>query len=174
MEKVEIVKLCQIQKTRKWPELGGSLFCRNVINSGHFWFKNRNFHLARARRQNSDLFPHAMKAIKKSSITDDSAGYMQERDILEFGRSWDRVIKLHYSFQDDKCLYFVMDFMAGGDLVRLLEHYEFSEMHVQFYAAECINGINAIHKFGYIHRDIKPDNVLPDNKGHVKIGDFGT
>ena len=67
-----------------------------------------------------------------------------------------------------------MDFMAGGDLVRLLEHYEFSEMHVQFYAAECINGINAIHKFGYIHRDIKPDNVLLDNKGHVKIGDFGT
>jgi len=117
---------------------------------------------------------YAMKAIKKSSITDDSAGYMQERDILEFGRSCDWVIKLHYSFQDDRCLYFVMDFMAGGDLVRLLEQFEFSEMHVQFYAAECINGINAIHKFGYIHRDIKPDNVLLDNKGHVKIGDFGT
>ena len=67
---------------------------------------------------------------------------MQERDILAFGNKCEWVIKLHYSFQDASYLYFVMDFMAGGDMVRLLDNYEFNEENVKFYTTECINGIN--------------------------------
>jgi len=96
-----------------------------------------------------------------------------ERDVLaESTSAW--VVQLFYSFQDPLYLYLVMEFLPGGDLMTMLMKYDvFSEDVTRFYMAECILAIEAVHNLGYIHRDIKPDNVLIDKNGHLKLSDFG-
>ena len=84
------------------------------------------------------------------------------------------VVELKFSFQDDKYLYLVMEYLAGGDLMTLLMKKDIlTEEEAKFYIAELILAVDSIHKMNYIHRDLKPDNVLIDNKGHVKLSDFG-
>jgi protein-serine/threonine kinase len=56
---------------------------------------------------------------------------------------------------------------------RLIKYDTFSEDVTKFYMAECILAIEAVHKLGFIHRDIKPDNILIDSTGHIKLSDFG-
>lgn len=84
------------------------------------------------------------------------------------------VSQLHCAFQDDRHLYMVMEFMAGGDLVTLTMNYDIPEKWARFYTAEVVLALNAIHSMGFIHRDIKPDNMLLDQHGHLKLADFGT
>lgn len=86
----------------------------------------------------------------------------------------DWIVKLHYSFQDTRFLYMVMEFMPGGDLVNLMLNCELSEKSAQFYVAELVLALDAIHSFGYVHRDVKPDNLLIAKSGHIKLADFGT
>jgi len=67
-----------------------------------------------------------------------------------------------------------MEFLPGGDLMTMLIKYDtFSEDVSRFYMAECVLAIEAVHKLGFIHRDIKPDNILIDKNGHIKLSDFG-
>jgi protein-serine/threonine kinase len=96
-----------------------------------------------------------------------------ERDVLaESNSPW--VVQLYYSFQDSNYLYLLMEFLPGGDLMTMLIKYDtFSEDVTRFYMAECVLAIEAVHKLGFIHRDIKPDNILIDKDGHVKLSDFG-
>lgn len=68
----------------------------------------------------------------------------------------------------------VMEYLAGGDLMTLLMKKDIlSENEAKFYIAETLLALNSVHKMNYIHRDIKPDNILLDNSGHVKLSDFG-
>ena len=69
-----------------------------------------------------------------------------------------------------------MDYYPGGDLLTLLSKYEdkFPEDMARFYAAEMTLAIHALHTLGYAHRDIKPDNVLLHNSGHIRLADFGS
>jgi serine/threonine protein kinase len=84
------------------------------------------------------------------------------------------IVQLHYAFQDTRHLYMVMEFLPGGDLVNLMAMHDISESWAQFYTAELALALDAIHSYGYIHRDVKPDNVLIGSNGHVKLADFGT
>ncbi len=67
-----------------------------------------------------------------------------------------------------------MDYMPGGDLVNLMSNYDVPEKWAKFYCAEVVLAVDAIHSMGFVHRDVKPDNMLLDRRGHVKLADFGT
>jgi len=96
-----------------------------------------------------------------------------ERDVLVKARNpW--IVDLKFSFQDERHLYLVMDFLAGGDLMTLLMRKDIlTEDESRFYIAETILAIESVHNMNYIHRDLKPDNILLDKDGHVKLTDFG-
>ncbi|GFZ52116.1 Serine/threonine-protein kinase CBK1 [Saitozyma sp. JCM 24511] len=118
---------------------------------------------------------YAMKTLRKNEMfkKDQLAHVRAERDVLaESNSAW--VVQLYYSFQDTQYLYLVMEFLPGGDLMTMLIKYDtFSEDVTKFYMAECILAIEAVHNLGFIHRDIKPDNILIDAMGHIKLSDFG-
>ena len=118
---------------------------------------------------------YAMKILRKTEVykRNQMAHVKAERDILaEADNEW--VVKLYYSFQDEKFLYLVMDYIPGGDLMSLLIKFEiFPEDLARFYIAELVLAIESVHNMGFVHRDIKPDNVLIDHDGHIKLTDFG-
>jgi len=118
---------------------------------------------------------YAMKVLRKADMVEKEqvAHVRAERDILvEVDHTW--VVKMFYSFQDEQNLYLVMEFLPGGDLMTLLMKKDtLSEEMTQFYVAETALAIQTIHDLGFIHRDIKPDNLLLDSKGHIKLSDFG-
>ena len=67
-----------------------------------------------------------------------------------------------------------MEYVPGGDLMNLLiEKNVFSEDLARFYIAEAILAVESVHKLNYIHRDLKPDNILIGKNGHIKLTDFG-
>lgn len=117
----------------------------------------------------------AMKIMKKSEMLKKNqvAHIKAERDVLALADNpW--VVKLHYSFQDPQHLYLVMEFLAGGDLMTVLMKYDIlTNEQTRFYMAECALAIYSVHQLNYVHRDLKPDNILLDKSGHVKLSDFG-
>ncbi|XP_041739247.1 serine/threonine-protein kinase LATS2 [Coregonus clupeaformis] len=118
---------------------------------------------------------YAMKTLRKKDVLNRNqvAHVKAERDILaEADNEW--VVRLYYSFQDRDSLYFVMDYIPGGDMMSLLIRMGvFPEPLACFYVAELTLAIESVHKMGFIHRDIKPDNILIDLDGHIKLTDFG-
>ncbi|CAJ0570137.1 unnamed protein product, partial [Mesorhabditis spiculigera] len=126
-------------------------------------------------RQTSTRQVYAMKLLNKDDMIkrSDSAFFWEERDIMAHAES-DWIVRLHYAFQDARYLYMVMEYMPGGDLVNLITTYEVSEKWARFYIAELVEALAALHSMGYIHRDVKPDNMLIARNGHIKLADFGT
>ncbi|XP_060817076.1 serine/threonine-protein kinase Genghis Khan isoform X2 [Bombus pascuorum] len=119
----------------------------------------------------------AMKILNKWEMLKraETAYFREERDVLVYGdRRW--ITNLHYAFQDDNNLYLVMDYYCGGDLLTLLSKFEdrLPEDMARFYIAEMVLAIGSIHDLRYVHRDIKPDNVLLDANGHIRLADFGS
>lgn len=84
------------------------------------------------------------------------------------------IMKLQFSFQDSTHLYLIMDFINGGELFfHLSQAGQFSEERARFYAAEIILALQYLHKSGVVYRDVKPENILIDSEGHIKLTDFG-
>ncbi|XP_043931314.1 serine/threonine-protein kinase MRCK gamma [Protopterus annectens] len=120
---------------------------------------------------------YAMKILHKWEMLKraETACFHEERDVLVKGdNQW--ITTLHYAFQDEQYLYLVMDYYVGGDLLTLLSKFEerLPEDMARFYLAEMVLAIHSIHQLNYVHRDIKPDNVLIDMNGHIRLADFGS
>ncbi|XP_044537387.1 rho-associated protein kinase 1-like [Gracilinanus agilis] len=125
-------------------------------------------------RHKSTRKVYAMKTLNKSKMIkkSDSVFYWEERDIMAFANNpW--VVPLYHAFQNDSYLFMIMEYMPGGDLLHLMSHCDVPEKWARFYAAEVVLALDAIHSMGFIHRDVKPDNMLLDKSGHLKLADFG-
>lgn len=98
-----------------------------------------------------------------------------EKDVLaEASQSNPWVVKLYASFQDEEYLYMVMEYMPGGDMITwLCDKGIFDYPTTQFYIAELCSAVASVHDMWFVHRDIKPDNILFGLDGHIKLSDFG-
>eukprot|EP00079_Xenopus_tropicalis_P029565 XP_012825054.1 PREDICTED: myotonin-protein kinase isoform X1 [Xenopus tropicalis] len=128
-------------------------------------------------RKKSNSQVYAMKIMNKWDLLkrSDVACYRQERDVLVNGdKRW--ITQLHFAFQDDNYLYLIMDYYVGGDLLSLLSKFSdgFPSHMAVFYLAEMVMAISSVHSLGFVHRDIKPDNMLLNCAGHIRLGDFGS
>ncbi|KAK6161289.1 hypothetical protein DH2020_004670 [Rehmannia glutinosa] len=129
----------------------------------------------RVCREKSTGHVYAMKKLKKSEML--RRGQVEhvkaERNLLAEVDS-NCIVKLYCSFQDEEYLYLIMEYLPGGDMMTLLMRKDtLTEDEARFYVGETVLAIESIHRRNYIHRDIKPDNLLLDRNGHMKLSDFG-
>lgn len=117
----------------------------------------------------------ALKSMLKNAMVakNQVAHVRAERDMLAIAADAS-IVMLYDTFQDSSHLYMVMEFLPGGDLMSLLVKVDtLDEDATKFYVAEIAAAVGAVHAHGYAHRDLKPDNVLIDWDGHVKLTDLG-
>lgn len=148
-----------------------------VIGRGAFGEVRLVRHASKSRSKDEPIQIFALKSMKKEMmVLKNQVGHVRaEREALSKADSENRwLTALHYSFVDETHLYMVMEFLPGGDLMSLLiKEDTFSESVTRFFMAEAAHAISSVHALGYIHRDIKPDNMLLDARGHLKLTDLG-
>ncbi|XP_063222639.1 serine/threonine-protein kinase mrck-1-like [Bacillus rossius redtenbacheri] len=120
---------------------------------------------------------YALKVMRKNDALQqpDIMCFREERDIMVQSSSpW--LSSLYYAFQDSDNLYLAMEFYQGGSLSDLIYYFNgrLKEQMAKFYLAELLLALRSLHKMGYVHRDVKPDNILLNSGGHVKLSDFGS
>ncbi|KAK7172455.1 hypothetical protein R3I93_002537 [Phoxinus phoxinus] len=143
---------------------------RGIVGRGHF----SEVQVVK-ERATGDVY--AMKIMDKTSLRslDKVAFFEEERTILGLNSSpW--IPQLQHSFQDQDHVCLVMEYLPGGDLMALMNRYEdqMDESMAQFYLAELVQAVHSVHQMGYVHRNIKPENILIDRTGHIKLADFGS
>ncbi len=119
---------------------------------------------------------YAMKIVNKKRVKVKNAlkNVMEERNVLVLIQDSPFITNLKYALQDEDSLYFIMDLMLGGDLkFHLINAHHFSEKRARFYAAQVLLGLEHIHSFNVIYRDLKLENVLLDHHGHCRLSDLG-
>ena len=118
---------------------------------------------------------HALKVLKKDFIIrkNQVEHTKTERSVLGYARH-PYIVGLTMAFQTADKLFFVLDYCAGGELFfHLGKLGRFPEERTKFYAAQITLALEYVHKLGVIYRDLKPENVLLDHKGNIRLTDFG-
>ncbi|XP_036369528.1 protein kinase C iota type isoform X4 [Octopus sinensis] len=119
---------------------------------------------------------YAMKVIKKAMFNDeeDIDWINTEKHVFETATNYPFLVGLHSCFQSLSRLFFVIEFVNGGDLMfHMQQQRRLAEDHARFYAAEISLALNFLHERGIVYRDLKLDNVLLDSEGHIKLTDYG-
>ncbi|KAJ3118143.1 Serine/threonine kinase [Phlyctochytrium bullatum] len=121
---------------------------------------------------------YAIKALKKEFIikNDDVKSAKLERRIFQAASAAQHpfMVNLHSCFQTPERVYFVMEYVSGGDLMcHIQEKKRFSQNRAKFYACEVLLAIEYFHKNNVIYRDLKLDNILMSPDGHLKVADYG-
>ncbi|XP_032836052.1 serine/threonine-protein kinase Sgk2-like isoform X2 [Petromyzon marinus] len=119
---------------------------------------------------------YAVKVLQKSAILKrrEQKHIMAERNVLLKNVKHPFLVGLHFSFQTADKLYFILDYVNGGELFLHLQRERcFSEQRARFYAAEIASAIGHLHSLNIVYRDLKPENILLDSKGHIVLTDFG-
>lgn len=133
--------------------------------------------LVRKRGGSDDGRLYAMKVLKKATIVQKkktTEHTKTERQVLEAVRDNPFLVTLHYAFQTDAKLHLILDYVAGGELfTHLYQREHFTEDEVRIYIGEIILALEKLHALGIIYRDIKLENILVDENGHIVLTDFG-
>lgn len=119
---------------------------------------------------------YAIKVLKKSDMIakNQITNVKAERMILMTQTQSPFVVKLFFTFQSSDNLYLVMEYLPGGDCASLVKTLGgITEDWARRFLAEVVNGLEMLHQKGVVHRDMKPDNLLIDQHGHLKLTDFG-
>ncbi|ELU01154.1 hypothetical protein CAPTEDRAFT_1743 [Capitella teleta] len=120
---------------------------------------------------------YAMKVLKKASIvqkTKTTEHTKTERQVLEAIRQSPFLVTLHYAFQTEAKLHLILDYVNGGEMfTHLYQREHFTEEEVKIYIGEIVLALETLHKLGIIYRDIKLENILLDQEGHIVLTDFG-
>eukprot|EP01111_Echinosteliopsis_oligospora_P019869 TRINITY_DN983_c2_g1_i1.p1 TRINITY_DN983_c2_g1~~TRINITY_DN983_c2_g1_i1.p1 ORF type:complete len:583 (+),score=139.63 TRINITY_DN983_c2_g1_i1:74-1822(+) len=118
------------------------------------------------------MFKHHLICLNQIEHVRSERDFMAANSSSNSHNPW--VVDLEYVFVDEETICLVMEMAQGGDMMTwLMRLHQFSESQTRFYIAELVLAIHSVHCLHYVHRDIKPDNILLDQSGHLKLSDFG-
>ena len=173
-EKKEIIAKAELKESQLYKLLRRKLSVDNfeiikLIGKGGFGEVN----ICRYK-ENGKIYAMKKITFEKLKYKNGLLHVQTEKDILSLNNDNLWITQLRYSFIDNSNLYLIMDFCPGGDLMNyLIERDILQESEARFYIAEIILCVHSLHKMNCIHRDLKPDNILIGEDGHLKLSDFG-